>query len=438
MRSIARRIYHAIALVSLVSLSAMLLITFWVSEDLENTMLRVELAQERDFFLAQRGDPAKPLVHSTPALTVAYIPLGASQAGTSLPVMLPEIFKGLPQSFVGELYREDGTFLVSIEPVQGGVLYLARNISHFEDREWLFRVALFVVGGCIAVLSIVLAIVGARRVIKPLSLLADKIHDFPVGAPKARLDLDWQDAELTTIAMSFNAFIQELETYVQREKALLGLASHELRTPIAVIAGALDVMEQRNTLTAADQKTLARIRRATEEMQMNVGVLLTLARKPEAPTRQPESLVLKQEITQVLGDLGLQFPVETRIHVQELSPCVVTADAAMVRMLLRNLIQNALQHTSATICLRIQADTLDVVDEGPGLTPRQQAILNGQQPLDLRDGPVSGLGLYLVTLMTERLGWSVGVVTTSGQGTCICLNLTAANPHTTVSQAAMA
>ncbi len=418
MKSISHRIYRVIALVSLISLTALLVITFLVSEDLESTMIRVELTQERDFFLARQTDPDRAVVHSTPGLTLAYVP-GAAMGPAVQGSALPDVFRGLSPPFAGELYRDDATWLVSIEAVPGGVLYLARNISHFEEREWLFRLALFVVGGLIAVLSIVLAVLGARQVVKPLRLLAEKIHELPVGTSTARLPLDWNDSELNTIAQSFNGFVTELEAYVRREKSLLSLASHELRTPIAVISGALDILEQRGGLAPADQKTVARIRQATDEMQMNVAVLLTLARKSDRVSRAPEPLDLVAEVRQILHDLEVHYPVSTRVHLKASAPVQVVADPALVRMLVRNLVQNALQHTRERIFIDVQPGWIDVRDEGPGLDSAAQDVLAGRTSLALTEGPVSGLGLYLVTLMVERLGWRLDVLETSSRGTVI-------------------
>src|SRR5690606_1477854 len=140
----------------------------------------------------------------------------------------------------------------------------------FENREALFEMAVIIMAVVIIGLSLLLAIVSIRRIVKPLSLLSERICSRPVGPSIPRMATDYVDTELHSIATTFNRFLDELESYVLREQSLLSLASHELRTPVAVMSGALDILESRNQLNANDQATLRRVRRACDEMRDNI------------------------------------------------------------------------------------------------------------------------------------------------------------------------
>ena len=424
MRSIAHRIYRVTILVSVVSVVTMLAGTLLVNEDLENTLLGVEMVEERDYFIAQKHDLTQPYRQEGLRQTLVWRPtVGTTQSQALDP--LPEVFQGLPKPFSAEIKRGAHTYLVDISILPQGELYLARDISHFEARERLFLIALWVVGAIIVLLAVVLAIMAARGVTRPLRRLADQIQHVPVGARMPGLPTDWRDAELATIAGAFNTFVAELESYVRREKSLLSLASHELRTPIAVISGALDVLEQRGSLTSADQATLARVRRATTEMHSNVNVLLALSRKQSQDARLAEPVVVATELARVLDDLDADFPVRARVAVDVSDPGQVQADPVMVRMLLRNLLQNALQHTARRVFVTLDARGVQIRDEGPGLSPDGRQVLEGIRQLADAPGPVSGLGLYLVTLMAERLGWRLTLAQASDPGTVVFLEFSA-------------
>jgi signal transduction histidine kinase len=398
MISIGSRIYRAIALVSLVSLLAMFAITAWVSEDLESTMLKVEMANERDFFIAQQFEPGRPVHRQFSGLTVVYLPAGHKLSSIDdTQADLPMLFKGVAPPYSGEVRYHDETYLVSATALDGGIMYLARNITHFEQREWMFRVAMLVSLVLIAALIVVLATLGAKRVVKPLQNLSDQIRAMQVGAQMQRLPTEWRDSELQAIAQSFNEFVGHLEAFVRREKSLLNLASHELRTPL----------------------TVARIRRATEEMQSNVDILLALARKDQGASVVATSVSLSTEVNRVLDDLAGSYSVQSRVELRAFAPGQVVADATMVRMLLRNLVQNALQHTRRRVFITVHADYFDVRDEGEGLSSQAQDVLAGRVTLGQEPGAVHGLGLYLVTLMIERLGWTLQVVDASSQGTLL-------------------
>jgi signal transduction histidine kinase len=419
MKSIGRRIYRAILAISVASMAAMVITVLVVNEDLEQTMLQIEFEEERDVFLGRQAN-SEPLVWETANLAVVHIP-----AGAAMPASMPAIFQDLPANFSGELERNGKTFLVRLESSPAGIFYIAKNITHFENRELLFEMALGVVVLVIIGLSLLLAALSSRRIVNPLQQLSNQISGIPVGANMPRMPLSYQDSELHTIAQTFNRFLDELESFVRREQSLLNLASHELRTPIAVISGALDILERRNQLSANDQATLARIRRACSEMGANVDMLLKLARRePGGETSEP--VLLAHVVEQALEDLAISHHVQARVAVAVPSSATVMADPVIVRLLLRNLIQNALQHTTRAIRIRQCADFIEIADEGAGLSADQQAVLAGQKRIDQDGSSPSGLGLYIVTLMCERLQWRLDVAQSSSNGTVIRLYMTPA------------
>jgi signal transduction histidine kinase len=411
MKSIARRIHRAILIISLISIAVMVLTILFVNEDLERTLLQAEFAEERNFFLARQA-PEAAAFWETANLTVVYLP-----TAVPTPRNMPALFNSLPASFNGEIKRGADTFLVSIGPAKAGRLYIAKNITHFENRQSLFMVALGAIIGGMVLLTLLLAVFNSRRIVNPLRRLSKEISSVPVGQNMPRLSLNYQDAELHSVAETFNRFLDELESYVKREQSLLNLASHELRTPIAVISGALDIVEQRGQLSDADRTTIARIRRAADEMGANINMLLNLARR-NATLPLKDNVSIRALAEQTLTDLDGPYRAKQRVTIIADEPVEVFADPVMVKMLLRNLIQNALQHTAHPIELRLTPGRIQIIDHGAGLTPQQQSILKGDKRLS-QDRSLGGLGLYIVTLMCERLRWQLEIATSTGNGTVI-------------------
>lgn len=415
LKSISRRVYRAILAVSVTSMIAMVMTVLLVNEDLEHTMLDVEFAQERDFIL-MNNTGEEVLVWDTPNLAVVFVPSGKPR-----PKVLPPVFRGLPDNYSAEIKLGTDTYLVTVSTVETGLLYVAKNITHFEDREALFNIALIIMALVIIAFSLLLAVLSSRRIVRPLTLLSERISRIPVGANMPRMETDYADAELHSIAMTFNRFLDELESYVQREQSLLNLASHELRTPIAVMSGALDILEQRDQLTQNDRATLKRVRRACDEMRDNVDVLLKLARR--SPTDQTqEALDASSLVQQVIEDLKVSHHAEDRVTLHVQSPLTVTTSPVMMRMLLRNLIQNAIQHTQNDIRVTISGGAIEIEDQGAGLSAEQQAILRGEKKIASDGATLTGLGLYIVTLTTERLGWQLEITQNDHNGTRIRLN----------------
>ncbi|MYN12839.1 histidine kinase [Pusillimonas sp. TS35] len=405
--------YRAILAVSLLSMGAMVVTVLLVNEDLEETMMRIEYSEERDFILQNRP-PDEMLVWDTQDIAIVYIPKGHDR-----PAAMPAVLRGLPaKDFSKELVFEGRTYIVNVQVMGAGILYMAKNITHFEDRETLFQIALVIMTLVIVALSLLLALLGARRIVMPLRLLAQHISRVPVGANMPRINEDYAEAELHTIATTFNRFLDELESYVKREQSLLGLASHELRTPIAVMSGALDIIEARGQLNANDRTTLARMRRACDEMRANVDVLLKLARR-DGGTTTLQHIDMGEVARQVIDDLAVSHAAGERVMLAVRGTAVAQADPTLVTMLLRNLIQNALQHTQQSVHVVLAPGLIEVGDEGGGLGAEQQAILRGEKRLSSDGTALSGLGLYIVTLTCERLGWRLEVGRGAEGGTLI-------------------
>ena len=102
-------------------------------------------------------------------------------------------------------------------------------------------------------------------------------------------------------------------------------------------------------------------------------------------------------------------------------PVTVETDPTLAKMLLRNLLHNTLEHTpSRPIRVRITNDEVSVEDQGPGLPLPYQRLLG-----HARDRTVpseGGLGLYLVSLIAERLEWRLNTATPAQGGTRITVS----------------
>lgn len=238
-----------------------------------------------------------------------------------------------------------------------------------------------------------------------------------------QIDTDYRDQEFCDIAEAFNRFLSALEHHIEREKSFVKLASHELRTPLAVMSGALNVLEQRQSLSAADQKTLARIRRAMQTMRDDTEVLLELARS-EPSENDARTIVLQEVVQNTIDDLEHGHPDHAgRIAVYNKSPGLrVTTHPALVRMLMRNLLQNALRHTHAEVEVRMIGNRISVRDFGSGLPVKVTEHLSSNgapSAIHSKAGEFNNatFGLLIVRLICERLGWDLEIAQSDNEGT---------------------
>ncbi len=409
--SLARRLFRTIFAIGLLNVLVAVVAVEFIYEDMEDTILRLEQARERAF-IEQRIEEARVQTWYTALLTALYVPDGATAE-------MPEIFAGRAPPFFAEVNVGDKAYLISVERTAQppGVLYMSQDITLMENREDALEAGMALLGLCMLLFGLILARLGTRRIVGPLHALAGHIAGIRPGTPFARIESRYEDEELAAIARTLNELLDALDAYVQREKALVSLASHELRTPVAVIAGALDVIEQRGSLGDADRGTVARIRRATDEMRADVEALLKLARRADDDERT-EQVDLAAAARAVIAELESSAPEHggrVSCHFAPPPPSVA-ADPALIRMLLRNLIQNALRHTRDGVRIELGAHGLSIADAGEGIPEHIRARLAGNGE---RDVPEDGLGLFIVRLICERLGWLLRIRQSDADGTIL-------------------
>lgn len=401
--SIKHHIFRQFFILSVLTVVTLVGLVELLSDDLEENMVELELKFEQTHYLPKIRNVAQ--TWKTATALVSFVPKQMEDFPE-----LPRVFQGLPVPFTGEVEGLDKEYWVDISLLPTGVLYVAKDTSLFEQREKVFLFGIAIIGGLFVLISFVLTQLSARRIVKPLTRLTQEISHFDPQNRSARVSEKYHDQELYSIATTFNTYLNTIEEYVKREQVLIGMASHELRTPTAVVSGALDIIEERDTMTEKDKKTVGRIRDATNEMSANLIAILMLARK------QSENC----QLTRILLSQPLQTIVQARLSTHQKDKARLSilpseidhelvCDMTLVNMLLKNLIQNALDHTQGNVTLQQNEQGLLILDEGSGLPKKVRLQLEQKNTYPSRHKNESGLGIFIVTLICERLGWRIEV-----------------------------
>ena len=411
--SIRARIFRGVAAVSIATTVLMFIAVFVAYRDLERTMRHLVFAEEESFFLAHL-DRKQGSAIETDKLSAVFVPEGSAIAP-------PDLFSGLSVPHSGELFRNGKTYLIHIDRNADGTLYLAKDISLFEQREWLFRGVLAAIVLAALGIGLLLAQVTSTRIARPMARLAAAVRRLTPGEGReasSAFPTDFHERELREIAGTLARYLAAVDELMRRERRLLAMASHELRTPVAVIAGALVVIDKHgNGNDSRPERALDRIRVAVDEMRDQISAILALSRRPDGATTAPADL--GQTVASVIADLAAAGRSVERIDwAQPRSPVIVPADHVLVKMLVRNLVHNALQHTQAgRIDIRLDPDSLSVSDRGAGLPAVYKSMFDAGTPQAAL--PEGALGIYLVTLIAERLRWRLTLCDAGPNGTRI-------------------
>lgn len=415
--SISHRIYRGFLISGIIYTVSIYILVYLLDYDIERTMLSAGMAQQQAFY-ARKIDGS---FHTweTADTVATFIP--ATTAAD--PQQLPQVFHGLTPPFQDEFEYPDGrTVLVSVKQMPNGAFYIARDISLLEQRELAHLPAFAAFGVFIILLVFVLSRQISKRLSEPLVRLVENIRHLEPGSQGHRLPEDFKDQELKAIATTMNKFLDSLEEHIKREKSLISMTSHELRTPVTVISGAVEILEKRNRLTEDDRKTLGRIRQTCNDMRSNTEALLLLARHTDTHVKQNNQTVIttvnhvKNELAHAREDAGLRIKLTNTGKA-----AMYMADSALSHMLFRNLLDNALRHTGGKIRVGFTEDSVFIEDEGHGfaaINPDRDQPVQAETHATAEYG---GLGLSIVTMIAEKLGWKVHIDSPSGAGNRIVI-----------------
>lgn len=267
----------------------------------------------------------------------------------------------------------------------------------------------------ITLLAIILIYWVARRLIKrvlyPLNKLSDMANSLDENQPELSFDIMNDKTEIGQLAITLHKTMGRIHQYHQREKQFLQNASHELRTPIAVVSSALDIIDLRisqQNYNMADQ--YQNMRRATKDMAQITEALLLLSRKNSNQT--PLEYIHLNQLIQVTIDEH-RYLLENKSTTN--SHEVITVDffsedegkqyqlpKSLCQIILNNLIRNAFEHTNrGKVRIHLDKKRISITNTGTGLSDHFQH----NQSRGLSNNQGFGIGLDIVQQIAEQQGW---------------------------------
>lgn len=263
---------------------------------------------------------------------------------------------------------------------------------------------------------------GARIAQARVALDDERSYAF-VGIPAG------PGSELAVLVVSD---ISERERRERAEREFVANAAHELRTPIAVIASAVDVLEQGAKADPEDRdRFLGMIRHQTARLGRLVRVLLVLAR---AQTRQQALQLEPVALCPLLTEIAAELDPPEGVIVEVSCPdgTAVLAEPDLVAQVLANLARNAVKHTEhGTIVLAARPSVngsvvIEVTDTGAGIPAAEQERIFDRFYTGDETRAGFGLGLPIVREAVRALGGIVEIESEAGRGTTVRVTLAGA------------
>jgi two-component system OmpR family sensor kinase len=305
----------------------------------------------------------------------------------------------------------------------GPVIVVAGQSLGDRDEALSGVVTSFVVGGAVAILlASLIGYLLARAGLAPVEAMRRRAREVSLRREDERLPLPKARDEVRRLGETLNEMLDRLRESFERERRFVSDASHELRTPIAVVKTELEGALRTGDYGSQVGEALTAAVEECDRLAQLAEDLLVLARANEG------ELPVRREIVQVRPLLeGIRERFVDRARRQSRSIRVdapgdqnLSADPLRIRQALGNLVDNSLRHGAGEIVLSSADGTggveLRVSDEGPGFSSEiaPRAFDRFARGNHARTSGGAGLGLAIVQAVAEAHGGDAVIVPGSG------------------------
>ncbi|HEV3377118.1 MAG TPA: HAMP domain-containing sensor histidine kinase, partial [Thermoleophilaceae bacterium] len=283
-----------------------------------------------------------------------------------------------------------------------------------EDRDETLSgvIASFAVGGPVAVL--LASLVGyllAASGLRPVEAMRRRAGEISLAEDRERLPLPAARDEVRRLGETLNEMLDRLGRSFERERRFVADASHELRTPVAVIRAELDAALRAGGHDPQVREALVAALEECDHLAQLAEDLLIVARAAEGELpvrREPiEVRPLLEGVRARFGDRAREHGREVRVDGGD--GLRIEADDLRLRQALGNLVDNALRHGAGDVVLRARRSgqdggvELEVSDQGVGFDPEfaDRAFERFARGDEARTRGGTGLGLAIVRAIAE-------------------------------------
>jgi len=272
------------------------------------------------------------------------------------------------------------------------------------------------------------------RALRPLRDASEIAGEIGPARPGLRLPTDEIPREVRPLVSAVNQGLDRLEEAFRIQREFTADAAHELRTPLSVLRTRLDLLR--------DQEAGQALRRDVEGMAHVISQLLDIAELDSLvihPTERADLRAVATEIAEFIAPLALAQGKDIAL-VGSAEPVWVKGNAEMLGRAIRNLAENAINHTPAgsTVEFVVEAcGTVSVLDQGPGISEDERNLIFQRfWRRDRRKAGSSGLGLSIVQRIAELHSAVVTVENRKPNGARFSLKLALASDQGSLNRSA--
>lgn len=323
------------------------------------------------------------------------------------PFAAPAMLRGF-----AELPQPDGTVLRALGSVlpDGAEVVVAADLAPLRRTVDRLATALFGAGALAAILAVLAGLVLAQRLERRLGALADAAGAVMAGDLSRRLPQAGTGDELDRLIATINAMLARIEALMTGMRQVTNDVAHDLRGPLARLRQRLETALAAQSESGAGAAMLHEALGELDQVLATFTAMLRIAEAEAGVRRGFGPTDLSAVVAAVAETYAAAAEERGALLVAEVAPDQrINGDAALLRQLLANLIENALAHGGAAVRIAVRlrpGPVLEVADDGPGIPPEERAkVVQRFYRLDRSRGtPGTGLGLALVAAVAKLHG----------------------------------
>lgn len=331
---------------------------------------------------------------------------------------IPTAFANLSSGIHHDVLSNGGYYHVAVWNMGADRAFIAFDttvIQHAEDR----LITLVVMGATLTPLvAVAVGVWLARKIIAPVSSLAAQVTTLDPKKRNAPLAPSFRGYEVEAIAQAFDRYTERIDRLVEREQSFTAAASHELRSPLAIISTSAELLECDPRIPAPLRATVTRMRHAIRDMSDFISAMLFLAREPETsrPVVEAETAI-HDLLPRMVHDYRSLTDRAIDLDLTANDRLTVSAPESHVGIIIGNLLRNAIGCTkTATITASLRDRRLMIVDTGCGIPARDLAHIF-ERHYKGANSQGHGLGLYIAKNICDRYGWRLEITSLPNEGT---------------------
>lgn len=299
---------------------------------------------------------------------------------------------------------------------------------------------LYWLGGIMGIFSIIISAAAgyymAKRALAPIHEITSTARGVAAGDLSRRLTSQSQDKEIGVLVRALNKMFADLETSFLAQKRFTADASHELRLPLTILKGEIEVA-LRHPRTEEEYQYILRQQLGTiDRIQRIVNDLLTLAR---ADAGQLEMVQAPIDLSLLLQEVGQQHLIlfdsqNVRLDMDIEDDLNIMGEASQIERTMMNLLSNAFKHAPEHSCIYLSAHSendsviICVRDEGPGIAEEQHERLfdrffRADDARARKEGEGAGLGLAICKRIIDAHDGEIWLKSQLGDGASFYVRL---------------